>query len=68
MKKILSYMIILIIVVSIMASVSDNLQHKIKAISGGNVYSASIVPEPKTLTEQDNLASTQDNSDKKLSN
>jgi hypothetical protein len=37
-------------------------------MTGGNEYSASMVPVPKMPAEQDNLASSEDNSDDNLKN
>lgn len=57
MKKFLSIFFVSIIVLSIMASVSDTVQQKVKAIAGDNMYSTAVVPLPDQLTDHNNLAS-----------
>ncbi len=61
MKKILSLFFISLFVLSIMASVSEDLQIKVRAMTNGNAYSATMVPVPKVPVQKDNLAVTDDN-------
>lgn len=46
-----------------MASVSEDLTARVQKMTGGDGYSASIVPLPKAPVNKDNLASTKDNQD-----
>jgi hypothetical protein len=56
MKKFLSIFFVSIIVLSIMASVSDSIQQKVKAFTGDKMYSTAVVPLPDQLTNHNNLA------------
>jgi hypothetical protein len=56
MKKYLSIFFISIFLISIFASVSDDLQQKVRTLTGGNSYSASMVPVPQLPVQKDNLA------------
>ena len=60
MKKILSIFFISLFIISIMASVSENLQAQVKSMTGGHTYSASMVPVPKLPVQKDNLAVNKD--------
>ena len=56
MKKILSIIFASLFVLSIMASVSEDLQAKVRLMTGGHSYSASMVPVPNLPVQKDNLA------------
>ena len=60
MKKFLSIFFVGIIIVSIMASVSDSIQKKVKDLAGNKMYSTAIVPLPDQPADQNNLASKKD--------
>ncbi len=56
MKKILAIIFSSLFILSIMASVSEDLQAKVRLMTGGHSYSASMVPVPKLPVQKDNLA------------
>jgi len=56
MQKILAMIFCGLFILSLLLSVSDNLTSQIKSITGGNAYSASLVPIPPQPMKQDNLA------------
>jgi hypothetical protein len=60
MKKLLSLFFVSLFIISIMASVSDDLQAQVKSMTGGHTYSASMVPVPKLPVQKDNLAAKKD--------
>ena len=43
-----------------MASVSQDLQIKVRSMTNGHTYSASMVPVPKVPVQKDNLAVHED--------
>ena len=56
MKKILSLISVCIIFISMVASVSPEIESKIKNISGEDQYTTSIIPLPRDIQLQDNYA------------
>ena len=61
MKKILAIVCISLFVISIIASVSEDLTRRVQKMTGGNAYSAAMVPVPKQPVKQDNLAVSNEN-------
>lgn len=61
MKKILAIVCISLFVISIMASVSEDLTRSVQKMTGGTAYSAAMVPIPKQPVKQDNLAVSNEN-------
>ena len=65
MKKILTIACCALFVLSIMASVSDDLQTTVAELTGNTTYSTAMVPMPPA---PDQLASTADNAEQNKQN
>ncbi len=63
MKKFLSIFFVGVVVLSIMASASDSIQTKIKAMAGDKMYSSAIVPMPDQPDQQKNLAAKENDAE-----